>query len=59
MWGAKVWAGGAGEPTPGVPHVRRVAQAVLGHRLVLNYAATGDRVGAADLVERLLAQVAD
>ncbi len=48
----------AGAPTPSVEHIRQAAHAVLGHRIVLNYAATGDRVTTSDLVDDLLESVA-
>ena len=52
--GAKAMAAMAGEPTPGCDHVRQVAMAVLRHRIVTNYAATGDGVTTADVVAGVL-----
>jgi len=57
--GAKALAAMAGRPTPDCDHVRRVAMAVLRHRLVTNYAATGDGVTAADIVAGVLKAVAE
>ena len=51
---AKAHAALGGEPTPNTHHVRAVAPAVLTHRLVTNYAATGDGVSAAEVVESLI-----
>ena len=42
-----------GEPTPGCEHVRRMAMAVLRHRVLVNYAATGEGISAADIVTRV------
>ena len=42
------------EPTPSCDHVRRVATAVLRHRIVVNYAATGDNIAARDIVQKLV-----
>ena len=57
--GAKAIAAIAGQPTPGCDHVRQVAMAVLRHRLVTNYAATGDGVTTADIVTGVLKAVAE
>jgi len=57
--GAKALAAIEGEPTPTVNHVRQIAPAVLGHRLVLNYSATGDGVTAGSIVEQLIKRVKD
>jgi hypothetical protein len=46
-----------GEPTPACDHVRRVAEAVLRHRLVVNYTATGEGITAAHVVAELLKAV--
>jgi MoxR-like ATPase len=43
-----------GEPTPSAEHVRRLAPAVLRHRLVLNYAATAERVDTEQILDILL-----
>jgi MoxR-like ATPase len=55
--GAQALAAIQGKPTPSCDHVRAIASAVLRHRIVVNYAATGDHVSAADLVEELLADI--
>ncbi len=57
--GARALAALAGEPTCGCDHVRRVARAVLAHRLVVNYSATGEGVAPADLVDVLIREVAE
>jgi len=51
---AKALAAMAGEPTPTLEHVRRIAPAVLTHRLVTNYTATGEGVHADDIVRDLV-----
>ena len=43
-----------GRPTVGFEDVQRVAPAVLEHRLILNYQASFDGIGSADLVDQLL-----
>jgi len=55
--GAKALAAIDGEPTPHCNHVRRIAMAVLRHRVIPNYAATGDNLTAADLIEKLLDEI--
>jgi MoxR-like ATPase len=55
--GAKALAAIEGLPTPGAIHVRRLAAAVLRHRIVVNYAATGDGVDAAAIVRQVVEQV--
>ncbi len=55
--GAKALAAMAGEPAPSCEHVRRVAMSVLRHRVLLNYAATGDGLTAAEVIERIMSQV--
>jgi MoxR-like ATPase len=55
--GAKCLAALEGLPTPGASHVRRLAPSVLRHRLVLNYAAGSDGVGADQVIERILERV--
>ena len=57
--GAKALAAMEGQPTPGCDHVRRVAMAVLRHRVVINYAATGDDITAEHIVRDLLDQVSE
>jgi len=54
---AKAWAAMAGEPTPSCAHVRRAAAAVLTHRLVLNFIASGEGVEPRDVVNALLEAV--
>ncbi len=46
-----------GEPTPNAQHVQRLAAPVLRHRIVLNYAASADRVDVDALIGRLLHDV--
>ncbi len=55
--GAKALAAMEGEPTPGCDHIRRIAAAVLRHRLVTNYTAAGDGVTPSDIVTKLLEAV--
>jgi MoxR-like ATPase len=55
--GGKALAAIEGEPTPNCDHIRRMAMAVLRHRLVVNYAATGEGVTAADVVKQIVAAV--
>ena len=57
--GAKALAAMEGQPTPGCNHVRRVATAVLRHRVVINYAATGDDITAENIVRDLLDHVSE
>ncbi|MEX2213627.1 MAG: MoxR family ATPase [Phycisphaeraceae bacterium] len=52
--GSRALAAIEGEPTPSCDHVRRVATAVLRHRIVVNYAATGDNIAARDIVQKLV-----
>ena len=54
---ARAMAAMAGEPTPNCDHVRNAAMSVLRHRVVPNYAATGDGIGAKEVVEKVLEQV--
>jgi MoxR-like ATPase len=56
---AKAWAAMAGEPTPSCDHVRRAAAAVLTHRLVMNFMASGEGVEAGDVVRALIEAVAE
>jgi MoxR-like ATPase len=55
--GAKALAAIEGEPTPGCEHVRRVAMAVLRHRVLINYAASGENISAADIITSVLESV--
>ncbi len=55
--GAKALAAMEGEPTPGCDHVRRVSMAVLRHRVMVNYAASGENITSADIVQHLLESV--
>ena len=54
---AKALAAIGGEPTPGADHVRQVASAVLRHRVLVNYAATGEGIDAAEVINRVLRAV--
>jgi MoxR-like ATPase len=54
---AKAKAAMAGLPTPAPAQVREVAQAVLRHRLVPNYAAAGDDLDTGALVKRIIDSV--
>ena len=42
--GAKAIAAMAGEPTPAVQHIKRIAPSVLRHRILTNYAAAGEGI---------------
>jgi len=55
--GAKALAAMAGQPTPSCDHVRQAAMPVLRHRVLLNYAATGEGLTPAAVVERIIGQV--
>jgi MoxR-like ATPase len=55
--GAKAMAAIAGQPTPHCDHVRKVATAVLRHRIVVNYQATGEGITSADIIKDLLQKV--
>ena len=57
--GAKAFALMEGRATPEAGDIRRVAKQVLAHRIVPNYRATGEGLSAADLVTRLLGEVAE
>jgi len=57
--GAKSLAAIDGEPTPSCDHVRRIAMAVLRHRIVLNYVATGDGVDARQVIDQILEAVSE
>ncbi len=52
--GAKALAAIEGKPTPNCEHVRKMAAAVLRHRIVVNYAATGDNVTSRDIVRKIV-----
>jgi len=54
---ARAWALINNRPTVGFEDVRTVAPYVLNHRLVLNYRARFDQLGAYDLVVQLLGQI--
>jgi MoxR-like ATPase len=54
---AKALAAMAGAPAPGAGHVRGAAMHVLRHRIVVNYAATGDNVTSADVVRGAIESV--
>ncbi len=55
--GAKALAAMSGEPAPACEHVRRVASSVLRHRVLLNYAATGDGLSPAGVIDQIMNQV--
>ncbi len=55
--GAKALAAIEGQPTPSCDHIRQVALPVLRHRVILNYAATGDGITPADLISQLIEAV--
>jgi len=57
--GAKALAAMEGEPAPGCEHVRRVAMAVMRHRVLVNYAASGENINAMDMVQLVLDAVAE
>jgi MoxR-like ATPase len=54
---AKAVAAMAGEPTPTVEHLRKVAAPVLRHRVLTNYAAAGEGLGASEIVDAVLQAV--
>jgi len=54
---AKALAAMQGEPTPSSQHVRRVAPAVLRHRVIPNYTAVGEGLDSAALVREVLREV--
>ena len=56
--GARVRAALHGHEVPDVADVRAVAQAVLGHRVVLNFQAEAEGVSTADVVSAVLDEVA-
>lgn len=55
--GAKARAVLLGRPAPSINDVRAVAQQVLSHRIIPNYAGVADGITAAALVEEILKQV--
>lgn len=55
--GAQALAAMQGQPTPSCEHIKQIAPSVLRHRIVVNYAATGDNVTAKDIVDDLLKTV--
>ena len=57
--GAKALALLEGRPAPSCEMVRRVAPAVLRHRIIPNYNATGEGIGSAEIVRRLLKEVGE
>ena len=57
--GAKALAAMSGQPTPNCEHIRQTLAAVLRHRIVVNYAATGDEVSAADVIDKVIAEVSE
>ena len=54
---ARSLAATEGEPTPNCDHIKRVAPAVLEHRIVPNYAAIGEGIDAATIVQSILNDV--
>ena len=52
--GAKALAVLDGEPAVSAEHIRQIAPLVLRHRIMPNYNAAGEGVGAADLVKRVI-----
>jgi MoxR-like ATPase len=57
LLGAKALAAMQGQPAPSCQHVRQVAPAVLRHRIVVNYQATGEGVSATAIIDDLLQRV--
>ncbi|MFI5384577.1 MAG: AAA family ATPase [Fimbriimonadales bacterium] len=57
LLGAKALAVTQGKPTPTANDVRALAPLVLRHRIIPNYAAVADDIGAAQLVEDLVRNV--
>jgi MoxR-like ATPase len=55
--GAKALALLDGRPAVSAEHVRQVAALVLRHRVLANYEATGEGIGAADIVAEVLRAV--
>jgi MoxR-like ATPase len=55
--GAKALAAIEGAPTPGCDHVRKLAAAVLRHRVVVNYAATGEGIDSAAVIAEVVKKV--
>ena len=54
---AKAIAAIEGQPTPGAAHVQQAATNVLRHRVMLNYAGTGEGLTTRDIIEQVLAEV--
>jgi MoxR-like ATPase len=59
LLGAKAMAATEGRPAPSTNDIRKLAPLVLRHRIIPNYAAVADDVGAAKLVDDLLKHVAE
>ncbi len=57
LLGAKALAVVRGKPTPTANDIREIAPLVLGHRIIVNYAAVADEIAPADLVVDLLKHV--
>ncbi len=57
--GAKARAAMDGRPAPSLDDVRAVALAVLRHRIIPSYAATGDGITAADIARYLVEHVSE
>ncbi len=56
---ARALAAMSGQPTPNCGHVRRAAMAVLRHRVLVNYAATGEGIDARWVIAAVLEQVTE
>jgi len=54
LLGAKTLALLKGKPAPSCGDIRAVAPSVLRHRVIPNYNAAGEGIGAADVVARLI-----
>ncbi len=48
-----------GRPTAGFDDVKKVARAVLNHRIILNYKAGIDNINSGNIVEELISQIPD
>ncbi len=57
--GAKALAAIHGEPTPNCDHIRRIAMAVFRHRLLVNYAASGEGITPDQVVSQIIKGVAE
>ena len=57
--GAKTRAILHGRPTPSIDDIRAVARPVMRHRIVTSFSAEAEGVGALDVVNKLVADVAE